>query len=46
MLKMLDMPTTTLQQLFSTAKGSATLIDFLKETEIATARWLLAAGAL
>ena len=46
MLKTLDTPTLTLQQLFSTAKGSAALIDFLRETEIATARWLLAAGAL
>ena len=46
MLKTLDTPTLTLQQLFSTAKGSAALIDFLKQTEIATARWLLAAGAL
>ena len=43
---MLDMPTTMLQQLFSTTKGSTTLIDFLKKTEIATARQLLAAGAL
>ena len=42
----LDTPVLTLQQLFSTAKGSAALIDFLKETEIATAKWLLAAGAL
>ena len=46
MLNTLDIPTLTLQQLFSTTKGSAALIDFLKKTEIATARWLLAAGAL
>jgi hypothetical protein len=26
-------------------KGSAALLGFLKDTEIATARWLLAAGA-
>ena len=42
----LDSPALTLQQLFNTAKGSTALLSFLKETEIATARWLLAAGAL
>ena len=42
----LDTLALTLQQLFNTAKGSTALLSFLKETEIATARWLLAAGAL
>jgi hypothetical protein len=46
MLHALNTPILTLQLLFSTAKESAALIGFLKETEIATARWLLAAGAL
>ena len=36
-LHALDTPTLTLQQLFNTAKGSAALLGFLKETEIATA---------
>ena len=39
-------PTLTLQQLFTTAKGSAALLAFLEKTNIATASWLLAAGAL
>jgi hypothetical protein len=32
--------------LFNTRKGSAALLGFLRETEIATARWLVEAGAL
>jgi ribonuclease HI len=44
--RVLDTPTLTLQQLFNTKKGSAALLGFLQDTEIATARWLLAAGAL
>jgi hypothetical protein len=35
-----------LSLLFNTTKESAVLLDFLKDTEIATARWLLAAGVL
>ena len=46
MANTLDTPTLTLPLLFRTARGSAALLGFLKETEIATARWLLAAGAL
>jgi hypothetical protein len=42
----LNTPTLTLQQLFTTAKGSAALLAFLEKTNIATASWLLAAGAL
>jgi bacteriorhodopsin len=42
----LNTPILTLQLLFITAKGSATLIAFLGKTKIATASWLLAAGAL
>ena len=36
----------TLVKLFNTKAGSAALRAFLDETEIATARWLFAAGAL
>ena len=36
-LHALNTPTLTLQQLFNTTKGSAALLGFLKETEIATA---------
>jgi hypothetical protein len=36
----------TLLLFFTTTKRSAALLSFLKETEIARARWLLAAGAL
>jgi hypothetical protein len=36
----------TLPLLFNTTKVSAALLGFLKETKIATARWLLAARAL
>ena len=46
MTKSLNTPTLTLQQLFTTAKGSAALLAFLEKTNIATASWLLAAGAL
>jgi hypothetical protein len=46
MTETLDTPVLTLQLLFTTAKGSAALVAFLKETKIATASWLLAAGAL
>jgi hypothetical protein len=42
----LNRPILTLELLFITAKGSAALIAFLGKTEIATASWLLAAGAL
>jgi hypothetical protein len=42
----LNTPILTLQLLFITAKGSAALVAFLEKTKIATARWLLAAGAL
>jgi hypothetical protein len=42
----LNTPILTLQLLFNTAKGSAALVAFLKKTKIATANWLLAAGAL
>jgi hypothetical protein len=42
----LNTPILTLQQLFIAAKGSAALVAFLEKTEIATASWLLAAGAL
>jgi hypothetical protein len=42
----LNTPILTLQQLFTTAKGSAAMLAFLDKTEIATASWLLAAGAL
>jgi len=45
-LHALDTPVLTVQQLFNTRKGSAALLGYLKETEIATATWLLAAGAL
>jgi hypothetical protein len=46
MTETLDTPVLTLQLLFTTAKGSAALVAFLKQTKIATASWLLAAGAL
>jgi ribonuclease HI len=46
MTEALNTPTLTLQQLFTTAKGSAALLAFLEKTNIATASWLLAAGAL
>jgi hypothetical protein len=46
MTEALDTPILTLQLLFTTAKGSAALVAFLKKTKIATASWLLAAGAL
>jgi hypothetical protein len=42
----LNTPILTLQLLFITAKGSAALVAFLEKTMIATASWLLAAGAL
>jgi ribonuclease HI len=42
----LNTPLLTLQLLFNTAKGSAALVAFLGKTKIATASWLLAAGAL
>jgi bacteriorhodopsin len=42
----LNTPLLTLQLLFITAKGSAALVAFLAKTKIATASWLLAAGAL
>ena len=42
----LNTPLLTLQLLFITAKGSAALVAFLEKTKIATASWLLAAGAL
>jgi hypothetical protein len=42
----LNKPILTLQQLFTTAKGSAAMLAFLEKTKIATASWLLAAGAL
>jgi ribonuclease HI len=42
----LNTPILTLQLLFNTAKGSAALVAFLEKTKIATANWLLAAGAL
>jgi hypothetical protein len=42
----LNTPTFTLQQLFTSTKGSAALLAFLEKTKIATASWLLAAGAL
>ena len=45
-LHALDTPLLTVQQLFNTRKGSAAMLGYLKETEIATATWLLAAGAL
>ena len=32
---------TTLQSLLFTPKGTATLIDFIQETRVATRRWLL-----
>jgi hypothetical protein len=44
--KGLNKPQLTLPLLFNTSKGSAALLGFLKESEIATARWLVAAGAL
>jgi ribonuclease HI len=44
--KALHAPRLTLPLLFNTTKGSTALLDFLKKTQIATARWLLAAGAL
>jgi hypothetical protein len=46
MTETLDTPVLTRQLLFTTAKGSAALVAFLKQTKIATASWLLAAGAL
>ena len=46
MASALNVRTLTLQLLFNTAKGSAALVGFLEKTEIATAKWLLAAGAL
>jgi hypothetical protein len=42
----LNTPLLTLQLLFITAKGSATLVAFLEKTKIVTTSWLLAAGAL
>jgi hypothetical protein len=42
----LNTPIVTLQLLFVTGKGSAALVAFLEKTKIATAIWLLAAGAL
>jgi hypothetical protein len=44
--KALQKPRPILPLLFNTTKGSAALLGFLEDTEIATARWLLAAGAL
>jgi hypothetical protein len=46
MKEALNTPALTLQQLFTTAKGSAAMLAFLEKTKIATASWLLAAGAL
>jgi len=46
MKKELKTQALTLNTLFNTVKGRTALQGFLKETEIATARWLLAAGAL
>jgi len=46
MKKELKTQALTLGKLFNTVKGRTALQGFLKETEIATARWLLAAGAL
>ena len=46
MKEALNTPTLTLQQLFTTVKGSVALLAFLEKTNIATASWLLAAGAL
>jgi ribonuclease HI len=44
--KVLNKPQLTLLLLFNISKGSAALLGFLQETEIATARWLVAAGTL
>jgi hypothetical protein len=46
MAEALDTPVLTLHLLFTTARGSAALVAFLEKTKIATAIWLLAAGAL
>jgi hypothetical protein len=45
MREALDTPILTLRLLFTTAKGSAALVAFLEKTKIATASWVLAAGA-
>jgi len=46
MREALDTPNLTLRLLFTTGKGSAALVAFIEKTKIATASWLLAAGAL
>jgi hypothetical protein len=46
MTEALDTPILTLHLLCTTAKGSAALVAFLEKTKVATASWLLAAGAL
>jgi hypothetical protein len=46
MKKKLKTQALTLSKLFNTVKGRTALQRFLKDTEIATAKWLLAAGAL
>jgi hypothetical protein len=46
MREALETPILTLQLLFTTAKGNAALVAFLEKTKIATAIWLLAAGAI
>ena len=46
MKEALNTPTLTLRQLFTTVKGSVALLAFLEKTNIATASWLLASGAL
>jgi hypothetical protein len=42
MTEALDIHVLTLHFLFTTARGSATLVAFLEKTKIATASWLLA----